>query len=113
MPCLAYMTFVAASVLCVTVVNDLRCDTPAGDGDLVEIYIRGKLHVGDCTFKISRRPVRSGRVRKLGDNDAAGSLSQKRSESEQGQRRDLHLADASADRPDGWRRRASANIGCQ
>ena len=46
MPCLAYMTFVAASVLCVTVVNDLRCDTPAGDGDLVEIYIRGKLHVG-------------------------------------------------------------------
>ena len=110
MPCLAYMTFVAASVLCVTVVNDLRCDTPAGDGDLVEIYIRGKLHVGSRF-----RDGRSGRggSEKLGDNDAAGSLSQKRSESEQGQRRDSHLADASADRPDGWRRRASANIGCQ
>lgn len=51
MPCLTYMTFVAASVLCVTVVNDLRCDTPAGDGDLVEIYIRGKLHVGDMHFQ--------------------------------------------------------------
>ena len=51
----------------------------------------------EVTAKTGRRASQGdGLARKFGDNDAAGSLSRQRSKSEQGRRRDTHVAEGVA-----------------